>query len=153
MTIPLFICASPLPHCFSASTHARVEERVSLTNKGWWFWRPHDPLLSWFSSIQFRHLGKHGTCLEVGDGTMATQAVSYAEMEMSTCSNNLLTFLLLPSKSWNHHFFFITIQYSTERWEQDTLTKLWTGTSLKMFDPQLAGPAKAREVNKLCCNL
>lgn len=97
LLIPLFIWFSPMPHRFKARTHANVDDRASLTNKGWRWGRPQEPSLSWLSTIHFAHSGKRGTLEEFGDGTIATQAVSYEETESSILSNIFWTLSLVPS--------------------------------------------------------
>lgn len=44
------------------------------------------------------HSGKRGLLRELGEGTIATHAVSYAETESSTLSNNFLILSFVSSK-------------------------------------------------------
>lgn len=98
---PLFICLSPAPHFFNARILARVDDNTSFL-RDWWSWlsSPQDPSSCWFSNNHFTHCGNSGELWELGDGTIATQLVSYAETEISTFSNVFLIFSFVCSKLW-----------------------------------------------------
>ena len=95
--LPLFICSSPTPYCFSGRIRAKVDKRAILTKKGSQFGRPHEPSWSWLSNNQFTHWRKKGACGEFGQGTIAIQAVSYEETNSSTSSNFFKILCFVPS--------------------------------------------------------
>lgn len=132
MNIPLSICFSPIFHRFSARMHANVDKRASFVNKGCKSGGPHEPSCSWLSNNQFTHSGKKGSFPEFGEGTIATQAVSYDETERSTLLNNFIILCLVPSKlclNTEQHYDFIDIFDSKITDSGDELTKTAVFTS------------------------
>lgn len=145
--IPLFICSSPIPHLFSASTHANVHNTASLTNQEGQLWRPQEPSLTWLSNNQFMHCGKQGACGNSRDGTIATHAVSYGEKDSSILSN---IFSILSLVLWKHckhseqSVFSIQChriyKMKTKQWRARSRTRLLVLASVPNFDPWFAVP-------------
>ena len=100
--VPLFILSSPIPHCFNARIHAKVDNSESFNNNAWRLGSPHEPSTSWLSSNQFKHWGKNGAWGDVEEGIIATKAVSYDETESSTLLNMFLILSLESSKHYNN---------------------------------------------------